>query len=650
MVVASPVDSLIYYSHVDTLKMAQYIESNNILFSLNNKFEIGKYFKLNFLIDRLNEEEAIKRLKLMEKSTTLIPGFIQTEIDLIKIHCQINREDYQQAFTLINQTMSKAQFDNQKVRLMEEAGRIYSLLGDYAKAEFYYLQAIRFAHLHSGDYLIEAYIELASLALDKQDLVLAEKYLRFAEKHIAQSNNPLNYIRLLHYQGDLSLRQNDQAKAFIAFQSLANYALSNNYIYYYGLVSIDLANIYLTQNRINESINVLKKALVVAADEPNCKPNIYKKLGEIFVHINLNKSIGYYKLAQSWAVRNNNNNILNQIHVELYSLYKQKGDLESAIHHLNEKIAYDSLKYINLSQKSVNELNLKIVTLTESLKSREKENIVLETNRRIADERFLMSIIVFLLLFLSITGLLSITYYHRKKSVQLKKIHTAQLLKITEDLKEKISKELHDNIGNELVILIHSLSKSNSVESEKIKQILEQLRDISKNLYPNYLRIWGFIPSVRNLCNLITAKSGVTVFFNCEDDDYNMTDDLKINLYRVLQECFTNSIKHSSANFIKLEIFLENGFLNINYQDNGDHFNVKKLEKGMGLSFIEQRILFFSGTINYFNSPSNGFGLKISIPLMKRNSRANFTILRKLINKHVNEISTSENYNIKLKK
>ncbi len=613
---SSPMDSIIYYSHIDTVKMEKLLKLN---FQFDNAYEfdqISEYLKLNYLIDHLQEEEALTRLSFLDNNHFFTPIFYKNQMSLLRIHCLINKEQYQDAFSLINKALSiSSTMQSQNVKLIQETGRIYSLFGDYTKAKFYYKQSISLDRRCAKKYIADAYIQLASIALDETKLKLASDYLLLANKYLPISNNPLNNIRLLHYQGILYLKQNDFVKAHQTFQSLVNYALKINHFYYYGLASIDLADIYLSQNNFNKSVDVLKNALIVVNTEPNCKPDIYKKLGEVYQKIDVRTSLKYYELAYQWAIKNENKNILNFLLLEMYSQYLVKGDSLKAITLLKDKIEYDSLKYSNLSQKSINELNLKIVSLTESLNLSEKENLLLDSDKKIAEEKFKMSIIIFVLFCLFLIGVVIITNYYRNKASKQKKFHTAQLLKITENLKEEISKELHDNIGNELVLLINSLAKNNFSESDKIKQILEQLRDISKNLYPNYLRIWGFVSSVRNLCNIINSKSGINVFFVCDEDDFDISDDLKINLYRILQECFTNTIKHSNANFIKLEIFSKNNNLNIIFTDNGEKFDLKKNEKGMGLSFLEQRISFFSGSYKYFNSQTNGFGLEIIIPL-----------------------------------
>ena len=89
-------------------------------------------------------------------------------------------------------------------------------------------------------------------------------------------------------------------------------------------------------------------------------------------------------------------------------------------------------------------------------------------------------------------------------------------------------------------------------------------------------------------------------------------------LYRVIQECVNNVIKHSGANSLDISLIKDADGIAATVEDNGKGFNTKDKQKfeGIGLKNILSRVAFLKGTVDFDSSPGNGTLVAIHVPLV----------------------------------
>ena len=94
-----------------------------------------------------------------------------------------------------------------------------------------------------------------------------------------------------------------------------------------------------------------------------------------------------------------------------------------------------------------------------------------------------------------------------------------------------------------------------------------------------------------------------------------INDNIKVNLYRIIQEASLNSIKHAKASYIEISFFKENDFLHLTILDDGIGFDTKKKHKGIGLKNIHSRTTKLQGKLNIYSEQNKGSDITVIIPI-----------------------------------
>lgn len=212
--------------------------------------------------------------------------------------------------------------------------------------------------------------------------------------------------------------------------------------------------------------------------------------------------------------------------------------------------------------------------------------------------------------------------------------HKQHLLYATIQSQEKermrISKDLHDHIGSSLSNLRFVVSRiqnagadENAVKdlSEECKvnidRIIEDVRNISHSLSPAGLALWGFHESLKEFCE----KTGQSTGLNIQVEDYaedvltQLTFDVSLSLFRVMQELLSNTIKHASAKKITITTSKENDAIVIKYADDGNGINANNSNShGIGLYNIESRLSMIQARYEIISSSGAGYFFNIMLP------------------------------------
>jgi signal transduction histidine kinase len=109
--------------------------------------------------------------------------------------------------------------------------------------------------------------------------------------------------------------------------------------------------------------------------------------------------------------------------------------------------------------------------------------------------------------------------------------------------------------------------------------------------------------------------STINFIFTHNQDDYDIPEDLKINIYRILQEQITNIIKHAKADTATINLVQTGYQLKFEVSDNGVGFDSQKITDGIGLTNIKTRVSTFNGNIHIQSSKNNGCRIEIEFAL-----------------------------------
>lgn len=196
-----------------------------------------------------------------------------------------------------------------------------------------------------------------------------------------------------------------------------------------------------------------------------------------------------------------------------------------------------------------------------------------------------------------------------------------------EEERQRLARDLHDSLGQELAgvkFSISSIGERCKDTKEKIlleksdhalDQIISDMRDICFNLLPKTLVEFGLLEAVKELCRYTELTNQVTFQLKSDDSFPNLSREIAVDVYRVIQEFINNSIRHSQCSVIMLEFDHGTDHVSVLLQDNGKGFIPGKIRKGMGLQNMKSRIVSHTGEIIIRSSEGRGTKLKITLPI-----------------------------------
>lgn len=206
------------------------------------------------------------------------------------------------------------------------------------------------------------------------------------------------------------------------------------------------------------------------------------------------------------------------------------------------------------------------------------------------------------------------------------------LLAVREDEKREISKALHDEIGSSAVTLTSilalvkdSVSSNNKKQAlqdiarldEQIKNTIERVKNIIVNLRPPHLEALGLEGAARELLENFSAFTGIehelVVDDQCEEPS---TDNVKIMLYRVIQEGLNNVVKHAHAKHVKLLLRKTNTTVTVKLEDDGVGFVPPKQRsiRQVGLLAMKDSAAYLGGTLKIKSEPGKGTQITVTCP------------------------------------
>jgi two-component system, NarL family, sensor histidine kinase UhpB len=209
------------------------------------------------------------------------------------------------------------------------------------------------------------------------------------------------------------------------------------------------------------------------------------------------------------------------------------------------------------------------------------------------------------------------------QKIQEQKTVARAILHAQESERNHLGQELHDNINQILVsaklLLEYASTECGDAGDLVIKSMnlvdssIKEIRQLSSRQVTPTKNI-NLEELLTSLMESIQSNSNILTEMRYDLKDYRISDELKLNIYRVAQELVNNITKHAEASRVKLEVFTASGLVNIHMQDNGRGFDTNLKRSGIGISNLHNRVEAFNGSIEIQSSPGNGCRVEVSIP------------------------------------
>lgn len=408
-----------------------------------------------------------------------------------------------------------------------------------------------------------------------------------------------------------------------------------------------MTHIHLEQENFDQALKYAMEILTKDKDRGS-KLDIAigtNRIGQIYLNMeNFPLAFEYFDQALTLAKAIDFDQVL-YIHANLYLAAEGMRDFELALLHFKTfQSIKDSLHNIE-KNKGIDELLAKFDT-----EKKEQEIFLLQKEKELQEAALASQVFERNLAFIG--GLLAlavaITFgvvYQQKirvsrqlaiKTEEVNEQKTKELLRENEintinasiDGQEKerirIAKELHDGIAGNLASIKLNLSRLSRDKGlilqpviRSIDETYQEVRIISHHLIPPGVEETPFVKLIENYSNDIQEISELEINLNChpEGQTNQLSNETKIEVYRIIQELVSNVIKHARAKSVDIQLVLSNDNLNLIVEDSGIGFDQDIVTNGIGIKNVRSRVDKLTGTIQFDSTTEQGTTVNINIPV-----------------------------------
>ena len=208
-----------------------------------------------------------------------------------------------------------------------------------------------------------------------------------------------------------------------------------------------------------------------------------------------------------------------------------------------------------------------------------------------------------------------------------------QLINSQEEERHRIARELHDDIGQRLSLLINDLDEqrrtlshagnNGSVENlsdlhQFANDLAKDIHDISHELHSTKLHHLGLNAALKDLCRRFSPQQQIPVMFHAEGLASDLPADLALCLFRVAQEALNNVARHSKASGAVLEVTQAHDEIVLQVKDTGVGFDTSKRTEGLGFSSMRERLGMFGGNLLVRSVAGKGTDVVAKVKLAHR--------------------------------
>lgn len=467
-------------------------------------------------------------------------------------------------------------------------------------------------------------------------LPLAEKYiLESLEKMTGPQDAPTR-INALHTLANIYGMQGKIKEALAIDSAGIAYADSTHNELAKSLFYDNMGNCFMygTPPDYNKAFEFFTKTLIIDSAFTNKKQmsDSYINLGTVFLmQQKFAAAIPYFKRSITLAEESGYIQGKLKALQALSSAYRNSGELDLAFQTLQRSVrTKDSL--LNASSEA------KIAELQTVYETEKKQQQIDLQQAQLSKKNFILTSTILIAIML---GLLGFSAYRRNKLQEKSRLQSAMIrqqelatravIKAEEDERQRIARDLHDGVGQMMSAAKMNLSAfesevsfadtSQKMEFEKIIGLVDEsckeIRAVSHNMMPNALLRNSLASAIREFIDKIEGKT-MKIHLFTEGLDERLDSDVEIVLYRVIQECVNNVVRHAKASTLDITIIRDKDGISATIEDNGVGFDAKDSQKfeGIGMRNIMTRVEYLKGTVEFDSAPGRGTAVGIFVPVL----------------------------------
>ncbi|MCE6999081.1 sensor histidine kinase [Saccharothrix sp. S26] len=199
----------------------------------------------------------------------------------------------------------------------------------------------------------------------------------------------------------------------------------------------------------------------------------------------------------------------------------------------------------------------------------------------------------------------------------------ARALSVQEAERRRVAQELHDEVGQSLTAVLLGLKRvaddvpeqaraELSQVQETTRSTLDEIRRIARRLRPGVLEELGLISALKALAAEISEHADLTVRRKFDQDLPRLDDEVELVLYRVAQECLTNTVRHARAGNVDLVLRTTPEGVELRVHDDGR--GLGDSVEGAGITGMRERALLIGARLTLRSAPGSGTEVRLLVP------------------------------------
>ena len=618
---ASYYDSLkVFSAGKKVLEAGKDYNQHAILSELNIYYGNHFFYTINYLRAQYYYELALKEAQLAKSSHLSVLArlrltYIESETEPLE---QIEKK----IRLLEKEAKANNDFENQ-AEILNMYGVLNNDAGKSDAAARYYVEGLNLAKTKNLPYYEATFhnnLGLIKYVLDEIDNALLDfsEVIKISKKinnKRLQSHAKLNMCLIL-------LAKENYKEAHELFAEVIEYASANHHPLELASAYSNLGAAYVQNKNPKLGLQYADSSIHVLEKYGLKNEMVEAYLGKSQIEIELNKFKDAEKtldIPHQLIVKSKNKEQESQYYLAVYELYNRQKNYKKALE--NYLLYTTTAKELEskLNSKALEELQLKYSVQAKEIELEKEKTKSLMLEKSNQEERFIKWITIGASLILLI--LVSMLLYNRyiRSIREQQAAFSRELIKNSEAERSRLAKDLHDDIGQSLSILKSKFTNKNQFEnteiiSKEIERVIDQTREISRNLYPSYLEKIGLERAIAGLTESVQTNYQIECSYDITGAD-RIPMATATHIYRILQECVNNTIKHSKATALKISIEHNKNEYVLNYLDNGNWKKGNIKESGIGLLSIKERAKIIGGNLSIDENDIKGFKLTLKFDL-----------------------------------
>jgi two-component system, NarL family, sensor kinase len=503
--------------------------------------------------------------------------------------------------------------------------------GEYERAaSLFYAAAGLYERRQKAKELANVYNDIAKLYRKSRDLNRALQFYNKAMTLYQQLKDSSGVQMIYNESGVVFEYQGNYKEALRRYQASLQLATLLNDEAGKGWSYNFMGGVYVLQNKyeLAEDYNLRALAIRQKTNDTFAIALSYSDLGNLYsTWGKYDRAKYYFENSNLIAEKMEFKELLSNNYAQMSQMANMTGNYKEALDYFTWHTQLKDSIFNAQKTRQIEEISTIYETSKRELQIQEQKQVIQKRNRLL-----FISLGVFLL------GLL-IAYllYNRYKWKQQARLQTEimnqqelaarAVLEAEEKERSRIAKDLHDGVGQmmsaarmNLSSFYNTIQDSNKDQQSSLTNIIKlvddscrEVRSVSHSMMPSLLIQKGLTPALEEMAQRIDPEV-LKIRLHYDGFPTTIQTQTETILYRVIQECINNTLKHAEAGYADISLIYDQDGISVTYEDDGKGFSSNEQKDGIGLKNIVNRIHFLKGSIEIDSSPGNGTSIVIHIP------------------------------------